>query len=153
MINLMLEEGASQGPNWVLLIVLGVGIIFMVISMIRSSKEQKVRAAQYEEMKERLKVGDEVQTIGGIVGTIAQINKKGDRKTVVIESSGTKMEFLIDAIGGVVEDPSQKTESSEETEESHAEVVAKEVQEETSDETKEESKEQPKKSNKKSNKK
>ena len=152
MMNLLLDEATTK-PNWVLLIVLGVGIVFMVISMIKSSKEQKVRAAQYEEMKERLKVGDEVQTIGGIVGKISKINKKGERKTVVIESAGTEMEFLIDAIGGVVEDPNQTTTATESVEEVD---YAKEIEEEFKDdafEEKTEEKKQTKNTSKKSNKK
>lgn len=137
MINMLLNEGTSTGSNWVILVVFLVVLVFMVLSMIRGSKAEKARAAAYEEMKERLKVGDEVQTIGGILGTIVQINKKGERKSVVIKSAGTEIEFLIDAIGGVVEDPNAVTSAEkEEISESEKEDVAEAVEKEEAKEQK-----------------
>jgi preprotein translocase subunit YajC len=67
----------------------------MVFSSRRSKKEKR----QYEDMLENLAVGDEVTTIGGIIGRIVSI--KGE--TVLIETGRDKVKirFLRSAIKNV----------------------------------------------------
>ena len=97
MLNFLLEETSSSGgfnPTSLLIIVaLFVGLYFL---MIRPEKKRE-RAAQ--EMRAALQVGDEVTTIGGIIGKVVSI-KEG---TFVLETTRdrTRIRFLVTAIRSV----------------------------------------------------
>jgi preprotein translocase subunit YajC len=92
-----LLEGQASGTDWIgtiLMIVAFVAILYFF--MIRPQKKQEKRDA---EMRDALAVGDEVTTIGGIIGKIVSI--KGE--TFVLESTKdkTKIRFLKGAIRSV----------------------------------------------------
>ncbi len=78
-----------------MLLIIGVMIIFMVIS----SRKQKKQDQEVANMRNNLQVGDEVTTIGGIIGKVVSIKEE----TCVIETSrdGTKIRFLKSAISHV----------------------------------------------------
>ena len=80
------------GPLVILIIVL----YFMLI------RPQKKRDAEVKAMRESLKTGDEVLTIGGIKGKIVQVKED----YVIIETSGekSKMEIMKWGINTVVAD-------------------------------------------------
>ena len=77
----------------IIMIVLLVVVFFF---MYRSNKKQEQQA---NEMRNNLEVGDEITTIGGIVGEIVSIKED----TIVIETSkaGTKIRFLKTAVRSV----------------------------------------------------
>lgn len=91
MINNMLF--AAQGGSWVtiVLMVLVVGVMFFF--MFRSQKKQEKEA---NDMRNNLQIGDEVTTIGGIIGEIVRIKEE----TVTIETGKdrTKIRILRSAI-------------------------------------------------------
>ena len=60
---------------------------------------QKKRDKQMKEMLAALKVGDEVVTIGGIIGTISSI--KDDTVTLEVGADKTKIKFERSAIKGL----------------------------------------------------
>ena len=66
------------------LIMMGVMFALMYFMLIRPENKRKKEA---EEMRESLKVGDDITTIGGIVGKIVDI--KGDN--IVIETSADRV--------------------------------------------------------------
>lgn len=78
-----------------MLLIIGVMIVFMVIS----SRKQKKQDQEIADMRNNLQVGDEVTTIGGIIGKVVSIKEE----TCVIETSrdGTKIRFLKSAISRV----------------------------------------------------
>ena len=78
-----------------MLLIIGVMIVFMVIS----SRKQKKQDQEIANMRNNLQVGDEVTTIGGIIGKIVSIKEE----TCVVETSrdGTKIRFLKSAISRV----------------------------------------------------
>ncbi|WP_300409682.1 preprotein translocase subunit YajC [Lagierella sp.] len=80
-------------------------IIFaaMYFFMIRPTQK---REKEVRKMRDNLKVGDRIITIGGIKGTILKL---GD-DFVVIESSNakTKLEFVKSAVGTVIRDDSSE---------------------------------------------
>lgn len=84
--------GGTAGGGWmsIAMIVLLVVVFYF---MYRSNKKQEREATQ---MRENLEVGDEITTIGGIVGEIVSIKED----TIVIETSkaGTKIRFLKTAV-------------------------------------------------------
>ena len=85
---------------------------FMAIAYFLLIKPQKKRQKAMMDMRESLKKGDDVVTIGGIKGTVVNVTDTD----VVIETSSdrTKMEFVKSAIHSIV---SKSEESSEECDE------------------------------------
>lgn len=77
----------------ILMILMLVGIMFFM------SKKQKKEDQKIQEMKDSLQIGDEITTIGGIVGRIVYIKDE----TIVIETSKerTKIRFLKSAVKSV----------------------------------------------------
>ena len=78
------------------LIFIGIMFVAMYFLTIRPQKKAEKEAAA---MRNSLEVGDEVTTIGGIIGRIVSIKEE----TCVIETSrdGTKIRFLKSAINKV----------------------------------------------------
>ena len=78
-----------------MLLIIGV----MIVSMVISSRKQKKQDKEIEDMRNNLQVGDEVTSIGGIIGRIVSIKEE----TCVIETSrdGTKIRLLKSAISRV----------------------------------------------------
>ena len=83
----------SSAFSFVLMILLIAMIYFMMI------RPQKKKEKAEKEMRDALKVGDEVITIGGIIGKVEKINDR----TVIISTSAAKnkIEFLKTAIASV----------------------------------------------------
>ncbi len=90
---------AGGGSSWMTLLVYG-GLFAVLIGMfVFMSRKQKKQDKEVADMRNSLRVGDEVTTTGGIVGRIVQIKEE----TVVVETSrdGTKIRFLKSAIARV----------------------------------------------------
>ena len=83
----------QNGMNILLLVAFLALIYFMMI------RPQKKKEKADNEMRESLKVGDEIMTIGGVVGKIVKINEK----SVIITTGAdkTKIEFVKSAISSV----------------------------------------------------
>ena len=104
MFNFLLESGAtenatsSQGGLGGLMSFLPIILIFVVMYflMIRPQKKQEKEA---QNMRDNLAVGDEITTIGGIIGEIVSI--KEDTVTIETSKAGTKIRFLKSAIRSV----------------------------------------------------
>ena len=76
------------------------GVLIIYIMMILPKRKQD---RQRQQMLENMKRGDEVQTIGGIIGKV--VDAKPDRVLVKVdESSNTKIWFNRTAISRVVEE-------------------------------------------------
>ena len=94
--NLLLEtaeEGAKQGSMWPTLIMVGLLFVFLYFFMIRPQKKQERKDA---DMRNSLAVGDEVTTIGGIIGKVISIKED----TFVLETTRekTQIRFLKGAV-------------------------------------------------------
>lgn len=72
--------------SWILMLVLMFGMLYFF--MIRPENKRKKEA---ENLRNSLAVGDEITTIGGVVGTICQVKED----TIIIETSAdrVRMEF------------------------------------------------------------
>ena len=83
---------SSAGPILIMAVVL-VGMYFLVI------RPQKKQEKEINDMRNNLKVGDEITTIGGIIGKIVSIKDE----TVMIETGHdrTKIRILKSAIRNV----------------------------------------------------
>ena len=89
MLNFLLESTGSGG----MLIMIAMLLIVFWLFMIRPQKKQEQRDA---EMRNSLEVGDEVTTIGGIIGKVVSI--KGETFVLETTRDKTKIRFLKGAI-------------------------------------------------------
>ena len=96
---LLSSTGSSGGSNtgWIGTIIM-IALVFVVFYffMIRPQKKQEKKDA---EMRDALAVGDEVTTIGGIIGKIISI--KGETFVLETTKDKTKIRFLKGAIRSV----------------------------------------------------
>lgn len=97
MYNLILSagtsaEGMSMLPTVIMLVV--VIALFWFMSRKQKKEEQALQA-----MKDSIKIGDEITTIGGIVGRVVNVKDE----TIVIETTKdrTKIRFLKSAVKSV----------------------------------------------------
>ena len=123
----MLLSDTSATPNttnptnsWWLWVVL---IVFVVIMLVLPTITQKKKMKEYNNMLNALHVGDEVCTVGGIIGRVTRIDRKGDMQTFTMEtgSKGNKstMTFSMNSIGYILHStaPAVKAEAKEESKE------------------------------------
>lgn len=126
MFNFLLE-GEAAGGGWITIVMFAGLMVLMYFFMIRPQKKQEKKDAA---MRDALAVGDEVTTIGGIIGKVISIKEE----TFVLETTKdrTKIRFLKGAIRSVdvkiadvaaaqaaekAEKEAEKTEATETTEE------------------------------------
>ncbi len=97
MFGLFLEDAAptGMGGSWIYLIIFGLLLVWIIMSF----RKQKKQDREIQEMRDSLSVGDEITTIGGIIGKVVKIKDE----TVVIETTKdkTKIRFLRSAIRSV----------------------------------------------------
>jgi preprotein translocase subunit YajC len=95
----LLESTGGENPTnpagggWTMLIMLGVMFLFLYFFMIRPQKKQQ---KEEQDMRNGLAVGDEVTTIGGIIGKVISIKEE----TFVLETTKdrTRIRFLKAAV-------------------------------------------------------
>lgn len=129
MLNFLLESTGSGG----MLIMIAMLLIVFWLFMIRPQKKQEQRDA---EMRNSLEVGDEVTTIGGIIGKVVSI--KGETFVLETTRDKTKIRFLKGAIrtvdvkaadiaAAVIAEKNEATAAENETNNAPAEEAAEET--------------------------
>ena len=85
--------GGGMGATWIIMIVMLVAMWWF------TSKSQKKKEQEAQSMRDSLQVGDEVTTIGGIIGKVVSIKEE----TFVLETTKEKthLRFLKGAIRSV----------------------------------------------------
>ncbi len=93
MFNFLLEGNAGGGWVYIVMIVIIIAMFFFM------SRSQKKRDREAQQMRDSLAVGDEVTTIGGIIGKVVSIKEE----TFVLETTKdkTKIRFLKGAIRSI----------------------------------------------------
>ncbi len=123
-------EAANAGSIWPTVIIFGILILFFVFMSFRNKKQEKKDA----EMRDSLQVGDEVTTIGGIIGKVVSV--KGDTFVLETTKDKTKIRFLKGAIRTVdvkaadIAAAIMAEKAEAEAEKAEAEAPAEEVKEE-----------------------
>ena len=91
---------------WQIIMIYLIGLVvvmYLIIVLPNKKKSKKVRA-----MHDSLAVGDEVTTIGGIIGTITE--RQGDAITLLIDpKTGTTMKVVVFAVQNVLEKAAPET--------------------------------------------
>ena len=99
MLNFFLDATTTAanpmgGMGSIILLVVMFAVLYFF--MIRPQKKQEKEA---QDMRDNLAVGDEITTIGGIIGEIVSI--KDETVTIETSKAGTKIRFLKSAIRSV----------------------------------------------------
>ena len=113
---------ADEQPtnNWSSMIIIIVMIIVLLVMVVVSGRSQKKRQKQMQEMNLKLKAGDRIKSIGGIVGTIEKVT---DQDTFLIRTGEHIMEidrqavYALDEItapADVEQEPEQNEEAADE---------------------------------------
>ena len=93
-------------------------VVFIALIYFMMIRPQRKRDKEVKDMRSSLRIGDEVVTIGGIVGKIVKI--KDEVIVLQVGSDKVKLEFLKSAIGNVTKTsnakPAQAAEKAEEEE-------------------------------------
>lgn len=102
------SAAGSQPSIWPSLAI-GIGMLALLyFLMIRPQKKQEKKLA---EQRAAMKIGDEIVTIGGVVGKI--VNIQDDNITIATSVANTLMMFRRDAIGSVLnQKPEDKKKAS-----------------------------------------
>ena len=96
MFNFLLESTSNGGGGWISIAMIVVLFVVLYFFMIRPQKKQEKKD---NEMRSALQVGDEVTTIGGIIGKVVSI--KGETFVLETTKDKTKIRFLRGAIRSV----------------------------------------------------
>lgn len=96
---LLLTSGSTGGNNGGGLIMTIIMIVAFIAIFFFSTRSQRKQEKETAAMRNNLQVGDEITTIGGIIGKIVSIKEE----TCVIETSrdGTKIRILKSAVSRV----------------------------------------------------
>lgn len=94
--------GANQGSPWGVL--LPPMILLFVMWQFMIARPQRREQAKRDDMLKQLKKNDPVVTIGGIIGTVANLSDDGTEVTIKVDD-GTRMRFRRDAIREVIVKP------------------------------------------------
>ncbi len=98
MFSYLLEgETTTNGASWIsMVIMIALLVLVMYFFMIRPQKKQE---KQINEMRDNLQVGDEITTIGGVIGKIVSIKDE----TILLETGRDKVKirFLKSAVRSV----------------------------------------------------
>lgn len=88
MINFnLLEETANNGGSmWTMLIIYAVIIVGLWLILFRPQQKKK---KQEQALRDNMQVGDEITTIGGIVGRIVAIKEETD--SIVVETGSDRV--------------------------------------------------------------
>lgn len=99
-------RGNAQAINLILIVVFIAVIYFLMI------RPQKKRDKETKAMRDALKPGDEILTIGGIKGKIVRI--KEDTVTIAVGADKVKLEFVKSAIATVLDKKADNAEPKKE---------------------------------------
>ncbi len=87
MFGQLLTAAAGEGDTLTLLLgTFGPIVLMFVVFYFMLIRPQKKRETEIQKMREAIEVGDEVVTIGGIIGRVVSIKED----TLVIETSGER---------------------------------------------------------------
>ena len=110
----------EQGTSMIIMLVLMFAIMYFM--MIRPENKRKKKA---QEMRDSLKKGDVITSIGGIVGKIAHVNKD----TIIIETSEDRVrmeltKWAVSSVGVQTGEQPEELKKGEKKEEAPAEEAA-----------------------------
>lgn len=92
--------GQQGGPDMMLILMLGMGV-FLVMMIFTGGRRQKKEKRERDDMLNALKRNDKVQTIGGIIGVVAEV--RTDEVVLKVDDAGNnRVRFARSAIQQVI---------------------------------------------------
>lgn len=113
--NLNLLSGSASGSSATITMIIVYVLIFVGIYFILIRPKSK-KSKQEQELRNSLQIGDEITTIGGIVGRVIAIREEADEIVLETGSEKTKMVFKRWAISTVNSDKDKPAEKTDKTE-------------------------------------
>lgn len=91
------QAGAQAADNGGMTLLIVIFLAFMIVYMFVVSRKDKKQQQAEKDMRENIKIGDEILTIGGVLGRVVTVKED----SVVIETGAdrTKIRFTKQAIG------------------------------------------------------
>lgn len=88
-------------------------IIFVIVFYVVLIRPQSQKKKEEDEMKKNLEIGDEIVTIGGIMGRVVSINN--DTESMIVETGAdrTKIRMKMWALSSVVTEKKDKKDKKE----------------------------------------
>ncbi len=92
---------AAQSNPWQMVMMLGIWAAIFIAAYFLFIRPQRTKQKQEEELRNSIEIGDDITTIGGIVGRVIAV--RDDDETIIIEtgSDKTRMRFKKWAISSV----------------------------------------------------
>lgn len=101
---------AESGDNGIMIyILLGVMIVILIAGYFFSMRSTKKRQEQTQQMLSGIMIGTEVKTIGGIVGTVVEIDTDTDTFVICTGSDDNKSYMRLDRLAIFSADGKNKT--------------------------------------------
>lgn len=84
----------SMGSPWLIIIIIAVFVLMFVLTSIPQKKRQK----QMQNMLAQLKPGDQIKTIGGMIGTIIAVNDMTGILTINVGTEDAPTYITVDRV-------------------------------------------------------
>lgn len=88
------NSGGGLGSPWVIIVVIAVFVLMFVLTSIPQKKRQK----EMRKMLSELRPGDQVKTIGGMIGTITAVNDMTGIMTINVGTDDAPTYINIDRV-------------------------------------------------------
>lgn len=132
---LFLEQAAPQQQDpWSIVWMIAVWVIIIAFFYFVFMRPQKKKQKQEEELRNNLEIGDDVTTIGGIVGRVISLREDDDTFILETSSDKTRMRFKKWAISSV--DTPDKQPKDTKAEKKEKDTEKKKKSDKNADETK-----------------
>ena len=114
-------DTAAQGPNS--LIMIAIFAVFIIFWYFIALRPQRKKEKELKEKVDKMRVGDEVITIGGLVGKVANI--RDDEVTIMTSAANTLVTFKKSAVNSVVSRDAKKEDAASDDKEKDSEEKKK----------------------------
>ena len=100
--NIVLSGTAQAGSNIMSLVMIGVLVLMIVLYYVFLVRPQKKKEQKIAEMRNNITVGDEIVTIGGIIGTV--VIARDDKVMIETGNDRTKLTILRSSVKTILKD-------------------------------------------------
>ena len=106
-------------PSFIIILVVGLGALLFMNWRTRKKQQEQLS------FRDRLEVGQEVQTIGGLIGTITAVE---DDRVTLETAPGTEVVFVKMALAKLIEPPVEEIDDEAEVEDGDQDAAAEDVE-------------------------
>ena len=95
------SSASAEGDVWQMVITIGIWVLVIGAAYFLFIRPQKKKQQQEEELRNKIEIGDDITTIGGIVGRVIAVRDDDDTFILETGSDKTRMRFKKWAISSV----------------------------------------------------